>query len=179
MIILALDLATTMGWARGAPGQEPVYGSLRLGSKGACHAAILWSFGEWLIGETKLDSKPDVIAYEAPILPHYGSTNDDTLKLLNKLAGVADFVAYGRGYYDRRLQAIPVATWRGYFIGRHRYKTKEAKALTVRKCKLLRWNPQDDNAADALGLWSYVCGQLDPRASLKVTPLFSHRSTAA
>lgn len=174
MIILALDLATTMGWAKGPPGGVPTYGSFRLASKGACHSAILWRFGEWLIEQTKRDDKPDVIAYEAPILPRYGSTNADTLALLAKLAGVADFVAYGRSYFDNRLRVVPVGTWRGYFIGRAKHTSKQAKDLTIRKCKLLKWDPKDDNAADALGLWSYVCGQIDPRASLKVTPLFSH-----
>jgi hypothetical protein len=179
MIILSLDLAITSGWARGAPGTEPTYDSLRFASQGASHAAIFGNTLEWLITETAGDRCPDMIVYEAPIIAKWGKTNAKTNEILQGLPALVEAVAFMRGIHGKRLRRIHVSKVRSYFIGKDRCERKEAKQLTIRKCKLLRWHPQDDNAADALALWSYQCAQLDPATSIKVTPLFMHTNTRA
>lgn len=174
MIVLALDLATVTGWARGVPGGDPAYGSLRIAAKGASHSAVFGKFGEWLIKETAGERRPDQIVYEAPIIAKWGKTNADTNIILQGLPAIVEMVAWMRGIYNTNLQRVHVSKVRSYFIGRERLERKEAKQLTMRKCKLLRWDPQDDNAGDALALWSYRCAQIDYRTSIKVTPLFMH-----
>lgn len=173
MIILALDLATTTGWARGSPGEEPTYGSVRFAGKGASQEAIFGNALDWLITDTKL-VPPDMIVYESPIIAKWGKTTIETSEILHGLPALVKGVAFMRGIFKDRLRRINVSTVRKYFIGRERCESKEAKKLTIRKCKLMRWQPQDDNAADALALWSYQCALLDPATSVKVTPLFIH-----
>jgi crossover junction endodeoxyribonuclease RuvC len=172
MIVLALDLATRTGWARGMPGCEPTYGSIRWGNDGASIEAVLGEFTKWYIEQTNKLNRPDAIVYEAPIIARYGNTTSNTTAILQRLIGIAQGLGYVRGFHNERLQEVHVKTWRGYFIGRTQVDSKEAKRLTIHKCRLLRWEPEDDNAADALGLWSYKCALLDPSTSIKVTPLF-------
>jgi crossover junction endodeoxyribonuclease RuvC len=172
MIVLALDLATRTGWARGMPGGEPTYGSIRWGGDKASQAAVFGTYAKWFIDQTTEENRPDVVVYEMPIIARWGKTNANANEILQGLAAITQALAYIRGIHNNRLQAVHVGTWRRYFIGRDKVDRDEAKNLTIRKCRLLKWEPEDDNAADALGLWSYQCALLDPQTSLKVTPLF-------
>lgn len=175
MIVLGLDLATTTGFARGAPGAEPDYGSQRFGRDGASHDAIFGHALDWLIEQTQAPSRPDVIVIEAPIPMHakLGATNADALTILHGLVAITRAVAFMRSIYDVRTRTVGEV--RKYFIGPGgaRTKGKEAKRLIMRKCRLLRWEPKNDNEGDALALWSYECALIDPTTGVKVTPLFS------
>jgi hypothetical protein len=180
MIALALDIATNTGFARGEPGREPAYGSIRFGKPGASHDAIFGHALDWLIAETAADRRPDVIVYEAPIPGHskWGQTNTNSLEILNGLIAVTRAVAFMRSIFDVR--SYTVGEVRKYFIGAGgaRMKGKDAKPLIMRKCRLLRWEPRNDNEGDALALWSYACALIDPRTGVRVTPLFSQRGAA-
>jgi hypothetical protein len=175
MNVLALDLATNTGFARGEPGREPAFGSIRFGKPNASHDAIFGHALDWLIAETRQDNRPDVIVYESPIPGHskWGQTNAASLEILNGLIAITRAVAFMRSIFDVR--TYTVGEVRKYFIGPGGARTKgrEAKALIVRKCRLLRWDAKNDNEGDALALWSYACALIDPRTGVKVTPLFS------
>jgi hypothetical protein len=43
----------------------------------------------------------------------------------------------------------------------------------MNQCRRLGWDFRDDNAADALAIWSYACALIDPQTALKTVPLFN------
>jgi hypothetical protein len=44
--------------------------------------------------------------------------------------------------------------------------------MVVRQCYAMGWKVTDDNEADALALWSFMCSLLDPKLAVVPTPLF-------
>ena len=97
--VLALDLATTTGWAYGVPETKPEFGWLQFAKPGADRPVIYRAFRNWL-EETwnERDAQPDLIVYESPAVPSMmaGKTNIDTTKLLIGLAEHLEEWCYGR-----------------------------------------------------------------------------------
>jgi len=171
--ILALDLASRCGWARGRVGCEaPHCGSVQFGKPGASQLAICGRALEWAIAVIKPPELPDVIAIEALLPPQVmrGKTNVDH-DLLAHIHGVIMGVAFMRGVY--KVHKYPVASIRAHFIDLSACARGEQKLMVQRKCKSLGWlEAADDDAADACALWSYQCGLIDPAHSIRISPLF-------
>ena len=168
--ILALDLATRFGWAEGAPGTEPRYGSERFAPAGSSHAAVFGGAIKWLA--TRLSAfKPARIVIEAPMNPNMmqGRTNAKTGRLLLGLPAVIEGTAFRFGVYD--VKEARVADVRHHFIGSNP-RGATGKQQTIARCRQLGWKPADDNAADALALWHYAMCMADSAASLRSTELF-------
>jgi hypothetical protein len=154
--VLALDLAARTGWARGWPGDAmPVSGSVRFAKEGASMAHVFSSCRAWL--GTFLASNPAVqwVVFEAPLPPIFkrGATNANTIRQLHGLCAVVEELLDTHGGYDVR--EARVSDVRIHFLGSNKYRRGEAKAYTIKRCKMLGWAPEDDNAADALALWHY------------------------
>ena len=66
--LLALDVATTTGWAYGAPGERPAWGHFRAGMRGAAAGEVLALFRAWL-EERCTAWRPSWIAFESPYVP--------------------------------------------------------------------------------------------------------------
>jgi hypothetical protein len=174
--ILALDLATITGWARGPVGGAPASGSIRFGKREASENAVFAHALEWLAALLDPQPRPDMIVIEAMLPPgaKVGGTNTGVRDRLAGLHGVVRGVAHLRGVFD--IQAHPVAAIRGHFIGVRGLKRDKAKPAIVARCRELGWGPiVDDNAADALAAWSFACSLIDPRQALRVSPLFNRR----
>ena len=169
MIILALDLATITGWARGPAGGKPEYGSI--GKRGRSHEAILGEFQRWLIGETAGERKPDVIAYELPIMRPTDRAN--VITILWGLAGIVQATAYQRSIHKPNLVPVDLNDMRKFLLGRAKWKREEGKAAAMRKCRNMGFKPEDDNAAEAIGHWLYVSALLMPATAHRTSPLFS------
>jgi hypothetical protein len=169
--VLALDVATVTGWARGKPGAQPTSGSIRFASAGASKGAIYNGCLMWAI-DFLTPPLPDLIVIEQPLsfMAKIGKTNADAVELLHVLPGIIRAVAYQRGIYDWRSARVDVV--RHHFIGSNP-KGDEGKYQTVRKCRALCWDPKDDDAADALATWDYQCSLIDPVAGLRTSPLFN------
>jgi hypothetical protein len=58
-----------------------------------------------------------------------------------------------------------------HFIGCNP-KRAVAKPMVMRQCRAMGWAVEDDNEADALATWSYMCALIDPKLALTPTPLF-------
>jgi len=171
--ILALDLATRTGWARGAPGQRPVSGSVQFGKPEASNNAVFAHALTWT--STFLESKPrpTVIIIEG-LLPYYakqGETSQRTRDRLSGLHAIVRAAAHLHGIYE--ISTAGAQQVRRHFIGDGSLQRDAAKRAVIHRCNKLGWNPVDDNAADALALWSFACGLLDPEWSLKLSPLFN------
>jgi hypothetical protein len=167
--ILALDLASVSGWAIGEPGGKPAHGSIRFAAKGASHEAIFANAFHWMSG-MMLDNAPKLVVWEAP-LPGFksGKTTNDVTTVLFGLPAVIGAAAYIHNLYDCR--KADTAAVRHHFIGCNP-KRAIAKPMVVRQCFAMGWEVADDNEADALATWSYMCALIEPRLALAPTPLF-------
>lgn len=173
--ILALDLATVTGWARGPVGGSPASGAIRFGKREASENAVFGHALEWLAALLDPQPRPDVLVIEAMLPPgaKVGGTNTHVRDRLAGLHGVVRAVAHCRGVYN--IQAHPVAAIRGHFIGVRGLKRAKAKPAIVARCRELGWPCDDDNAGDALAAWSFACSLIDPAQALRVSPLFNRR----
>jgi hypothetical protein len=167
--ILALDLAKNTGWAWGPPGGEPIHGSVDFGAGAASRARVLRRCREWLrdfltVNDTRL------VVFEAPMTPDqlHGYTNIDSIRLLIGIAETVDELLFDR----LDVREAKVNDVRRFFLGSARIKRDDAKAQTKMLCRRLGWRPVDDNAADALALWSYQCAIMSPEHSVKLLPLW-------
>jgi hypothetical protein len=167
-MILALDIATTMGWAIGEPGGDPLSGSIRFGGDGASlwaryHHAFKWAIDRFCPG----NGGPRIsrLTIEDQLNPQAFSSKEGA-ELLFGLPAVVGMVAYECGIYD--IHRRKVADVRGLFIGKRGLKTDAAKAAVTRRCNKLGWWPQDHNAADALALWTYECSLVEPGPVLRM-----------
>src|SRR3954470_18506253 len=160
--VLALDIATTCGWARGLVGAEaPQCGSVRFAQPGASQLAICGHALEWAIDILK-PPLPDVVAIENLLPPAVtrGKSNVDH-DLLAHLHGIIMGVCFMRGVY--RVNKYAVGTIRAHFIDLRSCARGEAKLMVMRKCKSLGWlELADDDAADACAVWSYQAALIDP-----------------
>jgi crossover junction endodeoxyribonuclease RuvC len=178
-LILALDIATVCGFARGRVGETPVSGSIRFGRRDASNNAIFAHALTWISKELEPQPRPDIIIIESmlPADAKYGFTNRDTRDRLAGLHGVVRAVAHLRGVFD--ISEAGVGQVRAHFIGHSNLKRPEAKRQVILRCAQLGWQASDDNAGDALALWSYAVGLIDPQWALHLSPLFNRKLRAA
>lgn len=171
--ILFLDLASQMGWCEGEPGGTPRFGTERLAPEGSSHAATFAGMTKWL-GRRLQAFKPRLIVYEAPIPPIHmkGRTNLSTTRVAFGLAAITESVAYLSGVYD--IREAQIGDVRRFFLKRNP-KSATAKTETIAQCRLLGFEPQDDNAADALAGWFFACSIVSPKTTFNSTPLFGRK----
>ena len=169
-MILALDLATTSGWAIGNPGEQPQSGTIRFGQSQPTHGQIAAEAIAWFI-ETLTELKPTQIVFEQPLPPNFtgGHTTLNTAIVTMGLPFLMQGIAYKLGLFN--VEAVRVSDIRTFFIGGN-MKSAEAKKLTFERCVKLGFNPHDDNESDALALWCYQCARVKPELAHKLTPLF-------
>ena len=176
MIVLAFDIAKQCGWCCGEVGQKiPLFHSYRFASRTASHEAIFGDAITWFAVMLRTH-KPDRIVYEEPLQFRGRASRKGNDEILYGLPAIMQGVAHLRGIYDVRCAATREV--RNFFLGSNP-KRDVAKKATVHRCKLLGWNVPDDNAADACALWLYSCSFLDPKQSIRPTPLFSGQSSLA
>lgn len=170
MKVLALDLASVSGWACGEPGGEPEHGSIRFASAGAAHEAVFAGALRWM-SDTMTSRAPAVVVWEAPLATSFkrGSSNVNTTTLLYGLPAVIGAVSYLRGCYD--IRKADTKDVRNHFIGCNPKRVK-AKPMVIRQCRVMGWEVKDDNEADALATWHYMCALIAPRLAMRPTPLF-------
>jgi hypothetical protein len=171
--VLALDVATITGYARGVVGGRPIAGSVRFGTREASEGEVFSQAIGWMSKVLEMQPRPDVIVVEAMLPPgaKVGQTNSSTRDRLAGLHAIVRGVAHIRGISE--IACYSVADIRQHFIGERSLKRAQAKAAIVLRCEMLGWQAVDNNAADALAAWSYACSIIDPTQALKVSPLFN------
>lgn len=162
--VLALDIATTTGWAYGRPGIIPQFGHVTF--KGA-RPFVYRKFREWL-EKVVSERTPSLIVFESAAAPMVmqGRTNIDTIKRLIGMTEHLEEFCYNR--VD--LREASVSQVRAHFIGKN-MKSKIAKAATIRRCHSIGWNVETDDEADACALWDYQCSWLRRDLAHKSLPL--------
>jgi hypothetical protein len=178
MKVLALDLATCSGFAVGEVGEtHPHFGVIRFSAKDGTRKALFGGALRWL-NQTLTTHQPGIIAFEEPL--HFGlrrgasqAGNDE---LAYGLPAIVQAVAFLRGIYDiRQVRTVEV---RRFFIGDNP-KRAVGKRETMLHCRALGLPVEDDNAADALAIWFFVCAQIDPTVGLYCSPLFGKSARVA
>ena len=171
--ILAIDLATRTGWARGHVGAHPRWGSVKFGTSTDHNNEIFAQCMRW-ITQVLQAQKPDVLILEALLPPiAMSKVNATSAAALGRLSGLNAIVratAHNMGVGE--IAEASVGDIRAHFIGTRRMVRFDAKRAVMDRCKRLGWNVEDDNEADSLALWHYACSLIDPKLALNVTPLF-------
>ena len=174
-MILALDTSSSTGAAWGEIGGSPEWEVIKF--KGEFGEKVS-RFRFWLnskIGEVR----PQVLAYEAPYVPvprapkfvksgtlvpvPIGGAppmNAETIELLCTLVGLVREIAFERGIEPMRVTTLQATQ---YFTGttRHGGRAKK-KAATIARCRQLGWETASDDVADALAVFAFAEGRLDP-----------------
>lgn len=183
MHLLALDIASTTGFARHGPTMlRPDCGSEKFSGPLGRRAH---EFETWLEDNLALFRGGDyaavgpitALAIEAPISTS-GLTNLDTQMWLLGAHVIARKLAH---QHQLKLAIVGVGTWRSFFIGRasapkeleKNERRKWLKRAVIEECAKRGNNPKDDNAADALGLLEYCRACLDPRSGMSPDDLFA------
>jgi hypothetical protein len=186
VVILALDLATVTGFAIGRADGSPRLGTWRLGASGATRGERGLKLLRELNDLFKIE-RPDRIVYEAPMTPRVmvdiGTKPEHAILLLG-LCMVVETVATSRGIYQ--VGPANVQDAREHFCGKRTFaagydplrKRKipsrdMAKAAVIAQCRVMGWNVDGDDQADAACLWSYEAARVKPSRAAGVTPLFS------
>jgi len=173
--ILAIDIATNCGFARGIVGGVPTCGSLRFGAVNASNNAVFGHALKWISKLLEPQPRPDILIMEAMLPPQarVGHTSRDVRDRLAGLHGIIRGVAYLRGIGE--IAEANVGDVRMHFICDRHMPRSSAKSQVMRQCEMMDWHPKNDNEGDALALWSYACGIVDPKTALKVVPMFMRR----
>ena len=171
--IAALDVATTCGFACGVLGEIPRAGSVRFGlisrdpPEEVFAAAIEWAAAFFE------RERPDILMLEM-MLPPQAMLNKTSRQVRDRLAGLHGIMlGCARRAGVGEFVHVSVGDIRRHFIGDGHLKRNAAKREVIRRCVQLGWRADDDNAADALAIWSYACALLDPTWGLRLTPLFN------
>lgn len=172
--ILALDQSAYTGFCHGEPGGIPIHGCFRLTAKlMSDRANVLEDFVIDLVKGSGITA----VYFEQPIIP-----KNTSFVTLAPLIGYAVIIAKAA----RRLSvpAYPVhqQSWRSEFgvptqaprqIKSVEDRRKWVKAATIERCRKLGLDPKDDNAADAIGIWSVACGRILKKVNEPTFDLFS------
>jgi hypothetical protein len=173
--ILALDIATTCGWARGHVGETPTSGSFCFGRDCSENAVFAKAIG-WFSNFLAPLPRPDILVIEA-MLPGGAMRGETTIGTRDRLAGLHAIVrgiAHIRGIYD--ISVADVGTVRQHFIGARNLRSEIAKREVLEKCRMLGWPVTDHNAGDALATWHFTCSLIKPELALQTSPLFRQRA---
>lgn len=143
MRFLCLDLATKTGWALGSPGQRPTLGVHDMARAGDHVGRFLNCHKSWMTAALESGTITHVF-FELPVLARV--SNIKTLTKLYGLSGVTQMLA--------REYRLPVQGYQSTTIKKVMTGSGRAdKDQMVAAARARGFNPQDDNAADALGLF--------------------------
>ncbi|MEM1149059.1 MAG: hypothetical protein AAGI03_00670 [Pseudomonadota bacterium] len=157
-MILALDIASSTGWAFGLPGTRPITGTISVDGSLGDRMRYLCGHLHNLIA----DLEPEIIIFEEPWLSA-GKGSAKTMRGLICLAGVAEMVAA-----NQKVQIVETTadTWRKHFVGvttaPRAVKGKATrrawiKAIVAQRCAALGWSFSNDDESDACGIWDFAC----------------------
>jgi hypothetical protein len=161
-VLLALDVATRMGWCLGEiDGNAPTFGALRLAPEGASSSAVFGGAFKW-VADTVRVHKVNRIVMEAPLDPrHLGpmTTRATGLRLIG-LPAVVEAAAYLCGIHS--IHEVRADKVRFDLLG-VRVKKANAKGKVMAGVQALGFDCTDDDAADALALWLHACKEMQAK----------------
>lgn len=174
MRLLALDLATRLGWAHGSTrGGDPISGVHQLPKTGDDVGQFIAAYSRWLSSMVE-ETKPELIVFEEPMVNTAGrSPIKTTLKLMG-LCSETERFGFVRGIKYAQVHA---GTWKKSFVGTGKVSKTMKPYPVIVACKRHGWVVTDDNEADALGIWVHSVRTMEP-AGTQFDPLFRHADGA-
>lgn len=189
--ILALDVATTTGWAYGMPGDRPAFGHFRAGKPRDATGEVLAQFRVWL-DRCCAKSQPRMVVFEAPYVPRFApkkvrtktgqvisttpssSTPIDiyVVRRLFAMCGLVEMIAYEHNIACREAGSSEICR---FFTGNGSWGGRAGKkAATQKACAVYGFPGVTEDEADALALWVYAEAVLFPRRTARSAgPLFA------
>jgi len=169
MRILALDIASRLGWATDGADGRLIFGVYALPTSAENPGVAFCAFERWL-DQRIIEHRPDTLAIEAPLVlaGRRGAkvlTNARTVAVLNGLWAIALLVSTS---HKLRIFQANVMSIKKHFTG----NGHADKAAMVKQCRLLGWPVTDHNAADALGLLDFARHTLR-QPNLAAGPLYT------
>ncbi len=162
---LGIDLSSrSAGFAYGQPGEVPRLWTMDFMRDGDLHDYYgnLTAYTATFVRDNPID----LLAIEETVAPSAagGHTNHDTTMMtIGGYAIVIGIIKCKKIPY----QPVRVETWRKHFIGVGRLsphifptssaRRKEGKRLAVARCRVLGWKVENDDEADAAGIWDWAC----------------------
>jgi hypothetical protein len=172
--VLALDPASTTGFAYGAPDADaPEIGSVKFSREHDVRADVFGRAVAWW--RMRMQTRqPHLLVIEPPIPPGdlWGKSNYDSTVILHGLYAI--FIGLAMEWPMPVIEA-PTRTWRKYFLGMGNLRRDEAKLAAKRMCRRLKWGDpltSDENACEAAGIWAFGCAQVEPTLVRRIEPLF-------
>lgn len=173
MTVLALDIATTTGWAFGDAGEKPRFGSFTCPTTGDDLGRYGDAFERWFTALVR-DFKPKKVVFEAPVLPRakfdkakgriVEQTNLATVRKLNGLLMLTEVALLRAGCND--VEEISSGQWRKLFLGDfypHNGVRDDFKRAAIAACRQMKWEPNNSDEAEACGIWFVITRVNDPR----------------
>jgi len=166
-MIAAFDLATRIGWARGAGDCLPLVGSHALSAAAGQIGAFLSEFELWLAGRLT-DWEPSLVIFESPAPSSFNSIA--STRKTQGLAGVLEMVCYRRNIEVR--EAAP-ATLKKALAGHGR--AKKPAMVAAARAYGLPINFHDE--ADAFAAWLCAVRKRRPDVAARWDPInFTERA---
>ncbi len=149
--VLALDIATNLGWALHKPEMErPFFGQLKLPGKPGDIGWRAHRLREFLRDQHRMHRFTHLV-FEAQ---HVSSKIDmNVIQMLLGLAGVTELFAHDKGI---KIYKAHISEWRKHFLGRGSgFGNDNPKELALRQCAEFGWYPETHDAAEACGILDY------------------------
>lgn len=164
MNLLALDLATQVGWMLREVDRPIRFGSIPF--RGPLGPALS-AYRKWLIERLDQATKPIRVVYEMPFVGgkppkkdgaggSRGHTSQAVARKLMSMAGITDMVASEIPGVDPEPWEVNNASVRKHFIGIGRGKREVLKAKTMAEAIRRGFNVGNDDEADAIAVGDYA-----------------------
>lgn len=168
MIILALDLATSTGFAvLDTVAGDPLFGTHRMPPCGRDFGGRFAAFDTWLARLID-EHRPDRAVYEKPITTLHGKTSLEAKVGLIGLCAMTEFRC--------ACEKIPVG-WinnnecKKHFVGRGNFGKSQKPYPTLVACHDRGWFVETTDEADACALADYAAHVYDPANASRLDPI--------
>jgi hypothetical protein len=145
--ILAIDAATQCGLASGEAGEKPRLETVHFGDIGDNQLEVGARALRW-IAHRLTDDRPDEIWMEEP-MAFGGKEGQSSAASRVRLNGLYMIIGSAARLKGVPVHPVRITTARKGFLGHGGLKRDVAKRRSRAMCRLLGWNPQNDDEADA------------------------------
>lgn len=153
--ILAIDAATQTGLCFGALGETPKFETVNFGDSGDSDLIVAASCLRW-VAHRLTDDRPDQIWMEEPMSFEAAEGRGTNRAALVRLNGIYMIIGGAARLKGVPVHPVRISSARKPFIGHGRLKRWEAKKRSRAMCRLLGWQPQNDDEADAGCIWWFA-----------------------
>ncbi len=171
MRVVGLDVASSTGVCLGEPGQAPQFWTEDLRGGGKTHDA---RFASALRLTKRLisDHNVEAIGIEAPLIVPKRDKKANNELLMGLVACIRGWAAI-KGV---RCETFEIRTIDRHFLGSVQTEGRDArKAAIWNRCKMLGWEPQTQDEADAGSVYEVMCSRMSPAYAASSGLLLSRR----